>query len=76
MSDFADWEPDDAVDVSAPDADPVQVALRLHEARVALAFLDGMTLPHWHQLGDREREVAVAIVLIVVAQLRLEGTRL
>ena len=73
---FGDTEPGDAVDAAAPDADPYQVAVRLHEARVKLLDATGETLPHWHELDPDERELAVAVVLAVVAILRAEGTRL
>lgn len=68
---FGDSEPDDALDASAPDADPEQVAIRLHEERVAI---EGGR--HWSELDENERAVARTIIARVVTWLRLQGTRL
>lgn len=71
MSGFGDHEPDDAVDVSAPRADPEQVAIRFREAR---RELEDATLARWHELTDDQRAIAVAVVVRVRDRLAAEGT--
>ena len=64
MSDFGDFDPDDAVDHEP--ADPEQIARKLHELQVFFDRLAGGTLPAFDDLdSDRQaEEIATAATLI------------
>jgi hypothetical protein len=67
MSDFGDFDADDAFD-TAP-ADPEQVARKLHRLRMARGFEFGP----WDRLGEPERGELIAIVADLLAWLRRQG---
>lgn len=65
MSDFGDFDDDDAYDVEP--ADPEQVAAKLHGLRVALDQLAGeQDLPRWVDLLPVERALAIGIAVAIV----------
>ena len=68
MSDFGDFEPDDAVDTEP--ADPEQVARRLHRYRRAA----GMETFGWDELTIAERAARIAIIAKLLDWLRREGS--
>lgn len=60
MSDFGDYENDDAFDTAEPD--PEQVAIKLHRLRLAVDQLAGAhNLYRWDDLSEPEQELAIAI---------------
>ena len=67
MSDFGDFDEDDALDTEP--ADPEQVARKLHRLRMARGF----ELGEWDRLGEPERSELVAIVAALLAWLRRQG---
>ena len=67
MSDFGDFELDDAYD-PAP-ADPEQVARRLHQLRRR----DGFEISTWEELPPGDRAALVAIVATLLGWLRRQG---
>ena len=71
MSDFGDIEPEDVYDGSGERADPLQVAIRLHESRRWV----GSGEPRWEDLSDDARELAVALIRGILDWLHREGTR-
>lgn len=73
---FGDSEPDDALDASAPDADPEQVAIRWHEIGAQIAATRGEARPHWPELTPEQREDLVEGVVRVRVWLRDQGARL
>lgn len=68
MSDFGDFDPDDALDHEP--ADPVQVAIRLHRYR---RLHENTSLPDWDDLSPEQRDVAVEIVVRLLAWLMRQG---
>jgi hypothetical protein len=65
VSDFGDWEPDDAWDREPPD--PEQVTYKLHDLRLALDQLAGdQGLPTWDELTADEQEMAMGIGRMIV----------
>ena len=60
MSVFGDIERADTFDAD-PTIAPEQVAYRLHALRVIVQFLAGRFLERWSQLGDDERDDALAV---------------
>jgi hypothetical protein len=67
VSDFGDFDPDDALDTEP--ADPEQVARRLH----ALRRRDGFETIDWDDLDDGERGALVQIVAALLGWLRRQG---
>jgi hypothetical protein len=60
MSDFGDYEADDAYDVEPPA--PEQVTYRLHDLRREIDALAGAEdLPTWDELSASEQELALAL---------------
>jgi hypothetical protein len=53
VSDFGDWEPDDAIDHEPPA--PEQIAYRLYELRQDVENLIGRPLPEWDELSADEQ---------------------
>jgi hypothetical protein len=68
MSDFGDFDPDDAFD-NEP-ADPEQVARKLHRVRREHG-LEGMT---WADLSDERQALLVTISGRVLAWMRRQGS--
>ena len=68
MSDFGDFDPDDALDVEP--ADPEQVARRIHRLRLERGF----ETVQWDGLSPAVRERLVGIVVDVLAWLRRQGS--
>ena len=64
---FGDYEADDAYDL-AP-ADPLQVAVRLHQIRRR----EALEAADWDDLDDAERGVRVQIVTVLLAWGRRGG---
>lgn len=65
MSDFGDWEPDDALDHEP--ADPEQVAMRLHRLRVELDELaSAAALPTFDELEPEAQQLALGIGDVIV----------
>ena len=65
MSDFGDWDPDDAFDREPPDDD--QVTYKLHELRIALDQLAGaQDLPGWDDLAPSAQAMARGIGHMIV----------
>jgi len=67
MTDFGDYDDDDALD-TAP-ADPEQVARKLH----ALRRLQNRESIDWDALSADEREILIAIIAHLFAWLRRQG---
>ena len=67
MTDFGDYDNDDALD-TAP-ADPEQVARKLH----ALRRQSDYETVEWDALSDGEKIVLIAIMAHVLAWLRRQG---
>jgi hypothetical protein len=67
MSDFGDFDIDDAFD-NEP-ADPEQVAIKLHR------YLreEDSSLPRWDDMSDAERLLRIAIMVRLLAWLRRQG---
>lgn len=61
MSDFADFDDDDAFGTEP--ADPEQVAIKLHR-------LEG---GHWDALTEEQRVARIAIIVLLLAWLRRQG---
>ena len=60
MSDFGDFDPDDAFDTEPPD--PEQVAFRLHRLRIEVDALAGASeLPQWAELSEPEQRLGKSI---------------
>lgn len=67
MSDFGDFDDDDALDTEPPD--PEQVAIRFHKY-----WNDAdSSHPMWDSLTPAERAIAVAIFIRLIAWLRRQG---
>jgi hypothetical protein len=73
LSNFGDIEEADVYSAEGQ-ADPASIARRLHETRQELEALRGRSLPDFDILSEEEREVAIKIMIIIVAWLRREGT--
>jgi len=71
MSDFGDITPDDAYGTESPD--PEQVARKLHRLAAELAILQGRGVPRWEALSEDERQVAIALMVLVLAWLKRQG---
>lgn len=67
MSDFGDFDDDDAFD-TAP-ADPEQVARKLQRIRAEY----GQETIRWEELDDAGRAVRIAVVTLLLAWLRRQG---
>ena len=67
MTDFGDFEDDDAFDTEP--ADPEQVARKLHRIRREY----GQEVFAWEDLDDGGRAVRVAVVTLLLAWLRRQG---
>lgn len=65
---FGDWSDDDAVDTE--EADPEQVARRLH----ALRRREGFEAIDWDHLQPDERGALVQLVVVLLAWLRRQGS--
>jgi hypothetical protein len=72
-SDFADAEVDDMFDAEG-EADPEQVARRLHEIRAEWAAFASETLDDYDDLSDDEAAVAAAIAGALIDRLAALGT--
>ena len=65
MSDFGDWDSDDALDHEPPA--PEQVSYKLHALRSELdALASGHELPTWDELEPPSQELALSIGELVV----------
>ena len=65
MSDFGDFDDDDALDHEPPDEE--QVTYKLHSLRRELDLLAGARdVPTWDELSDGEREMASGIGAVIV----------
>jgi hypothetical protein len=65
VSDFGDWEPDDAYDREPPDDE--QVTYKLHELRIALDQLAGeQGLARWDDLDEDSQAMALGIGRMIV----------
>jgi hypothetical protein len=74
MSTFGDHEPDDTFDATGGPPDLLPVAIRIHEARMALARLAGESEPpEWERLGPGEHDAAMFIVRDLIEWLTREG---
>lgn len=71
MSTFGDFEVDDAWGIEPPD--PEQVARKLHTLAAATAVLEGRGVPKWEALDDDERQVAIALIVILLQWLQRQG---
>jgi hypothetical protein len=67
MSDFGDFDDDDALDTEP--ADPEQVARKLHRLRLAEALEER----RWEELDLAERTVRILILVRLLAWLRRQG---
>lgn len=67
VSDFGDFDNDDALDTEPADAE--QVARRLHFYRMSA----DITVYPWDDLSDEERERDIEIVIRLLAWLRRQG---
>lgn len=71
---FADHDPADSYDPTAGPPDPLQVARRLHDIGHELAVLAGRDdTTRFHNLPDDYRDLAVAIVVILLGWLERQG---
>jgi hypothetical protein len=68
---FGDFDPDDSWGTEPPD--PEQVARKLHTLAAETAALRGYGVPRWEALDDDERQVAIDLLVIVIAWLRRQG---
>lgn len=68
MSDFDDYEPDDAYDTEP--ADPEQVARKLH----ALRRREGLEAVDWDDLDTSERLLLVTLIARLLSWLRRQGS--
>lgn len=68
MSDFGDFDEDDAVD-TAP-ADPEQVARKLHSVRRR----EGFEVQTWEDLRPADRGALIQIVVVLLEWLRRQGS--
>jgi hypothetical protein len=68
VSDFGDFDEDDAFDTEP--ADPEQVARRLHLLRLREGFEDVA----WDDLSDDERGRIVQLIVVLLAWLRRQGS--
>lgn len=66
MSDFGDFDEDDAIDTEP--ADPEQVARKLHRYQGEFDVL-----PDWDELTPDERERRIEIIARLLAWLRRQG---
>jgi len=66
VSDFGDFDDDDAFDREPPD--PEQVAIKLHKLR-----RQHENLPTWELLSDDERQNAIAVIVLLLAWLKRQG---
>lgn len=69
MSDFGDFDPDDALDTEP--ADPEQVARIQHRFRLDEGLEDGYV---WEELAIGERERLVRVIERLLALLRRQGS--
>lgn len=68
MSDFfGDFDDDDAFDTEPPD--PLQVAIKLHKYRRDM----DPNLPRWDDLDEDEKQIALALMFLLIAWLRRQG---
>jgi len=67
MSDFGDFDSDDAFDTEP--ADPEQVAMKFHRLRRAISS----DLADWDDLSDDDRKVAIALIVLLIVWLRRQG---
>jgi hypothetical protein len=68
VTDFGDFDDDDAYDPTQP-ADPEQVAIKLHEYRYERSLESRL----WGQMSEGERVVRIAIVAALLAWMRRQG---
>lgn len=68
MSDFGDFDADDAFDKEP--ADPEQVARRLHVLRQR----EDMEPVAWDDLAESDRAVRIMIVAVLLAWMRRQGS--
>ena len=67
MSDFGDFDPDDAFDTSPPD--PLQVAILLHRFKRE----EDPSLPQWDDLNPVERALTIKAIAKLIALLVRQG---
>jgi hypothetical protein len=67
VSDFGDFDDDDAFDTEPPDAE--QVAIRYHKYRKDT----DASLPKWENLTDDDKARAISIMVRLVIWLRRQG---
>lgn len=67
MSDFGDFDNDDAFDTEPPDSE--QVAIRLHKYQKD----NDPSLPRWEDLPDNQKLLAIMIIAKLIAWLRRQG---
>jgi hypothetical protein len=70
MTDFGDFELDDAYDPNEP-ADPEQVAIKLQTLR----YDRSLESRRWNQLTVNEQTVRIGVVIALLAWLRRSGAR-
>jgi hypothetical protein len=68
MSDFGDFDDDDAFGTEP--ADPLQVARKLHDLRRR----EGFEITDWNTLTEHDRGALVQIVTVLLAWLRRQGS--
>lgn len=68
MTDFGDFDEDDAYDPSP--ADPEQVARKLHDLRLDAGLEDVV----WTALADDERAIRIELLGILLRWLRRQGS--
>lgn len=68
MSDFGDFDDDDALDTEP--ADPEQVARRIHELRKR----EGFEVQAWDDLTAHDKGALIQIVVVLLAWLRRQGS--
>jgi hypothetical protein len=69
MTDFGDFDEDDAYDPNEP-ADPEQVARKLHRLR----YDNSLESRTWDQLTDTEQALRIIILAALLAWLRRQGS--
>jgi hypothetical protein len=71
VTDYGDYDPDDAYDTAA--ADPEQVARKLHALRLDVNLEPTVAL--WGELSDQQRQRRIAVVVRFLEWWRRQGLR-
>ena len=67
MTDFGDFDTDDALDTEPPDAEQVAIRLRKYQRDV------DSSLPSWDDMDAADKAKAIGVMVLIIAWLRRQG---